>query len=143
MRNGGKDLAGKWLGDFERPPQGEYVRTGSASFLSERQRIVSFSAFQADSASPCFVSAHTATRDAPVTLPPLHLTEAREGKIRSTAMLLAVDRHNMAGLRLPSCQNVERVVEWLVIHRAAEECRSAGGASQQTQQLTDPATVIT
>jgi hypothetical protein len=69
--------------------------------------------------------------------------EAREGKIRSTAMLPAVDQHNMAGLRLPSCQNVKRVVEWLVIHRAAQLCRSAGGASLRTHQLTDPATVIT
>ena len=45
---------------------------------------------------------------------------------RSTARPLAVDQHNMAGLRLPSCQNVKRVVEWLVIHRTAELCRSAG-----------------
>ena len=51
----------------------DYLRTDSASFLSERQRILSFSAFQADSASPRFVSAHTASRDPPVTLPPLHL----------------------------------------------------------------------
>jgi hypothetical protein len=29
-----------------------FLRTDSASFLSERQRIVSFSAFRADSASP-------------------------------------------------------------------------------------------
>lgn len=50
-------------------------------------------------------------------------------KIRSTAMPLAVDQHNMAVLRLLSCQNVERVVEWLVIHRVAELCRSTGGAS--------------
>jgi hypothetical protein len=33
------------------------VRTDSASFLSERQRIVSVSAFQAESASPRIVSA--------------------------------------------------------------------------------------
>jgi hypothetical protein len=38
---------------------------------------------------------------------------------------------------------IERVVEWLMIPRAAELCRSAGGASLPTQQLTDPATVIT
>src|SRR5262249_50600616 len=49
------------------------LRTDSASFLSERQRVVSFSAFQADSASPRFASAHTASRGPPVTLPPLHL----------------------------------------------------------------------
>jgi hypothetical protein len=57
---------------------------------------------------------------------------AREGKIRSTVMPLAVDQHNMAGLRLPSCQSVERVVEWLVIHRADELYLSAGSASLQT-----------
>src|SRR5262249_55583485 len=49
-----------------------HLRTDSASFLSERQRIVSFSAFQANSAWPRFVSAHIASRDPPVTLPPLH-----------------------------------------------------------------------
>src|SRR5215813_12420688 len=55
-----------------------YVRTDSASFLSERQRIVSFSAFQADSASPRFVSAQSASRDPPVILPPLHLASGVE-----------------------------------------------------------------
>ena len=50
-----------------------YLRTDSASFLSERQRIVPFSAFQSDRASPRLVSAHTASHDPPVTLPPLHL----------------------------------------------------------------------
>lgn len=54
------------------------MRTDSTSFLSERQRIVSFSAFQAGSASPRFVSAHTASRDPLVTLPPLHLASAVE-----------------------------------------------------------------
>jgi hypothetical protein len=58
-------------------------------------------------------------------------------------MSLADDEHDMAGLRLPSCQNVKRVVEWLVIHRAAELCRSAGGTSLHTQQLTDLATAMT
>src|SRR5262249_20609805 len=48
------------------------------SAVSERQRIVSFSAFQADSASPRFVSAHTASRDPPVTLPPRHLASGAE-----------------------------------------------------------------
>src|SRR5262249_42336607 len=48
------------------------------SAVSERQRIVSFSAFQADSASPRFVSAHTASRDPPVILPPLHLASGVE-----------------------------------------------------------------
>src|SRR5262249_54982941 len=38
-------------------------------------------------------------------------TEAREGKIRNTAIPFAVDQQTMAGLRLPFCQMVERVVE--------------------------------
>src|SRR6516162_3838422 len=54
------------------------MRTDSALFLSERQRIVSFSAFQADSASPRFVSAQSASRDPPVILPPLHLASGVE-----------------------------------------------------------------
>src|SRR5262249_17247545 len=56
----------------------DQVRPDSASFLSERQRIVSFSAFRADSASPRFVSAHPASRDPPVPLPPLHLASGVE-----------------------------------------------------------------
>src|SRR5262245_57277892 len=63
---------------IQRATVGPYLRTDSASFLSERQRIVSFSAFQADSASPRSVSAHTASRDPPVTLPPLHLASGGE-----------------------------------------------------------------
>jgi hypothetical protein len=55
-----------------------YVRTDSASFLSERQRIVSSSALQAGSASPRFVSAQSASRDPPVTLPPLHVASGVE-----------------------------------------------------------------
>jgi hypothetical protein len=49
------------------------MRTDSALFLSERQRIVSFSAFQADSASPRVVSAQSASRDPPVIVPPRHM----------------------------------------------------------------------
>ena len=49
------------------------MRTDSASILSERQRIVLFSALRADSASRRFVSARSASRDSPVILPPLHL----------------------------------------------------------------------
>jgi hypothetical protein len=37
-------------------------------------------------------------------------------------MPLAVYQRNMAGLRLPDRQNVERAIEWLVIYRAAELC---------------------
>jgi hypothetical protein len=69
--------------------------------------------------------------------------KARKKEIRSTAMPLAVDQHNMALLRLPPCQNVEPVIEWLVTHRAVELCRSAGGANLRTHQLTAPGTAIT
>jgi hypothetical protein len=60
-------------------------------------------------------------------------TEALKGKIRSIAIPLAVDQHKMARLRLPSCQNVERVVQWLVIHQAAELRLSGGIANLPTQ----------
>src|SRR5262252_678625 len=63
---------------IQRATVGPYLRTDSASFLSERQRIVSFSAFQADSASPRFVAAQSASRDPPVTHPPLHLASGVE-----------------------------------------------------------------
>src|SRR5262245_951983 len=59
-------------------PAASSVRTESASFLSQRERIVSFSAFRADSASPRFVSAQSASRDPPVTLPPLHFASGGE-----------------------------------------------------------------
>src|SRR6516225_5888199 len=64
----------------ESQPRGRvgWVRTDSASFLSERQRIVSFSGCQADSASSRFVSAQSASRDPPVILPPLHLESGVE-----------------------------------------------------------------
>jgi hypothetical protein len=49
------------------------LRTDSASFLSDRQRIVSLSAFQADSASLRSVSARTISGDPSVTLPVFRL----------------------------------------------------------------------
>jgi hypothetical protein len=94
------------------------LRTDSPSFLSERQRIVSFSAFQADSALPRFVSAHTASRDPPVTLPSLHLasgvellagdakppvrrrTDARRCRNDRVAQVLAVEVTGARNLRL-------------------------------------------
>src|SRR5438105_2744793 len=59
-------------------PRPSGLRADSASFLSERQCIVSFSAVQAESASQRSVSAHTASHDPPVTLPPLHLASGVE-----------------------------------------------------------------
>src|SRR5215470_5465819 len=87
---------------------GPYLRTDGASFLSERQRIVSFSAFQSDSASPRFVSAHTASRDPPVTLSPLHLASGGE--------LLACDAKPPVRGRTDSgrCRN-DRVAQVLAV----------------------------
>jgi len=59
--------------DVSPPGDHPYLRTDSASFLSDRQRIVSLSAFEADIASPRSVSAHTVSTNPPLTLPPLHL----------------------------------------------------------------------
>jgi hypothetical protein len=94
------------------------VRTDSASFLSERQRIVSISAFQADSASPRFVSAQSASRDPPVTLPPLHPASGVE--------LLAGDAKPPVGRRTDSgrCRN-DRVAA------------SAGGRCDRHAQQSD------
>jgi hypothetical protein len=60
-----------------------------------------------------------------------------------SAMALAVEQHEMARLGLPSCQNVARVLQWPVNHRAPDLFWSAGGASQRALQLTGRATVIT
>src|SRR5262249_35296594 len=78
------------------------------SAVSERQRIVSFSAFQADSASPRFVSAQSASRDPPVTLPPLHLASGGE--------LLAGDAKPPVRRRTDSgrCRN-DRVAQVLAV----------------------------
>jgi hypothetical protein len=51
--------------------------------------------------------------------------------------------HEIGLLRLPSCQDVNELVQWLAIRRAAELCQPSGGANLPTPQEMDRATVIT
>src|SRR5215510_9099760 len=97
---------------------GPYLRTDSASFLSERQRFVSFSAFQADSASPRFVSAQSASRDPPVTLPPLH--PASGGELLAGDSKPPVRRQTDSG----RCRN-DRVAQVLAVD-VTEVCKVVG-----------------